>query len=89
MSINGETYSKSWIRKNYENTNPSQVNIKMLLNPVKIPLRTSNGKDKKNKNLKIAKRILNKNNKGHFAVPHILKRYCEATAIKILQYVYR
>lgn len=44
---------------------------------------------RKNKNLKIVKRILNKNNKGHFAVPHILERYCEVTAIKILQYVYR
>ena len=40
----------------------------------------------KHKNSKIVKRILNKNN-GHFAVPPILKRYYEVTAIKILQYV--
>lgn len=41
----------------------------------------------KNKNSKIVKRILNKNNKGQFAIPHILKRYYKVTAVKILQYV--
>lgn len=41
----------------------------------------------KNKNSKLVKRILNKNNKGQFAIPRILKRYYKVTAVKILQYV--
>ena len=38
--INGETYQNLRLEKNYQNTNPFQVSIKMLLNPVKIPLTT-------------------------------------------------